>query len=186
MVRATSVKRIIAESLPILCVCMVISLFAGCFLNRGLDKKEFSIIIMMVPVINGIGGNIGSILGARLTSALHLGTIEPRLKKQKILNRNLSATAVIAIGIFSFIAILFFPLSYFGGVSISTAAESTLVLLMAGLMSIAIIVFFTVLLAFVSFSRGLDPDNVVIPVLTSIGDMTGIVCLLILATLMGI
>jgi mgtE-like transporter len=183
----TSVKRIIAESLPVLCGCMVISLFAGCFLNKGLDKiKEFSIIVMMVPAINGIGGNIGSILGARLTSALHLGTIKPKFKKQRTLNRNLSAVIVIALGIFSFIAILFFPISYLGGASISTAAKIMLMFLMASLMLTALIVFLTILFAFVSFSKGLDPDNLVIPLITSIGDMMGIVCLLISATLMGV
>jgi cation transporter-like permease len=34
-------------------------------------------------------------------------------------------------------------------------------------------------LAFLSYIRGLDPDNVVIPIVTSIGDIVGVTCLII-------
>ena len=42
----------------------------------------------------------------------------------------------------------------------------------------AIVVFATVVSAFPSFRRGLDPDNVVIPIVTSVGDVSGIACLI--------
>jgi mgtE-like transporter len=49
----------------------------------------------------------------------------------------------------------------------------------ASMVAIAVTMWCTVGLAFLSYIRGLDPDNVVIPIVTSIGDVMGVTCLII-------
>jgi len=68
-------KNIVKHSLPLLTVCIFIEIFAGQILQ---GKQEmlvlFPVFLISIPVINGVGGNIGSVLGARLASGLHVGS----------------------------------------------------------------------------------------------------------------
>ena len=69
-------KTIVKHGLPLLTICILIEIFAGQILQSNQQKLLFfPILLISIPVINGVGGNIGSILGARLASGLHLGTI---------------------------------------------------------------------------------------------------------------
>ena len=136
--------------------------------------------MMMVPSLNGIGGNLGGILGARLGSALHLGTVEPRLKG-KVLKGNIDASLLTTLGIFSFNGVVFFTIAYMWSVGFIGAVKHALAFLLAGLFLTPVIIMSTIVSAFISFRKGLDPDNVVIPIVTSIIDVAAAVCLLIIA-----
>jgi mgtE-like transporter len=175
-----SIRRILLESYPVLFVCVVIGLFAGATLQRSLDNIRGTLVVMMVPLLNGISGNLGCILGARLGSALHLGIIEPRLKG-RALRRNVDASVLTSIGIFLFISAIFFLIAYMWGMGLEGAFKHALAFMVAGMLLIPVIVFSTILFAFISFRKGLDPDNVVIPIVTSIIDVSAAVSLLIVA-----
>jgi mgtE-like transporter len=175
-----SVRRIVFESYPILFISVLIGLFAGITLQRSLSRIEGTLVVMMVPLLNGIGGNLGSILGARLGSALHLGMVEPKLKG-KVLGANVNASVLTSVGIFSFISMIFFAIAYMWGMDFIGAAKHALAFILAGVLLIPVIVLSTIASAFISFKKGLDPDNVVIPIITSIIDVAAVVCLLIIA-----
>jgi mgtE-like transporter len=55
-----------------------------------------------------------------------------------------------------------------------------------GLLLIAIVIGISVFVARFSFEHGFDPDNTVIPVVTTICDLLGIVCLIIMIGAVGI
>lgn len=175
-----SIRRIVFESYPVLLVCVIIGLFAGATLQRSLDRIPGTLVVMMVPLLNGIGGNLGSILGARLGSALHLGTVEPRLKG-KVLRKNINASVLTSVGIFLFISAIFFLIPYIWGMGPEAALKHALAFMVAGMLLIPVIISSTILLAFISFRNGLDPDNVVIPIVTSIIDVAAAISLLIVA-----
>ncbi|MDI6883600.1 MAG: magnesium transporter [Hadesarchaea archaeon] len=175
-----SVRRIVFESYPILFICVLIGLFAGVTLQGSLGRIGGTLVMMMVPLLNGIGGNLGSILGARLGSALHLGMVEPKLKG-KVLGGNVNASVLTGIGIFSLISAIFFAIAYMWGIGFIGAVKHALVFILAGMLLIPVIIASTVASAFISFRKGLDPDNVVIPIVTSIIDVAAAVCLLIIA-----
>lgn len=182
-----SVRRIVLESYPVLLACAIIGLFAGYMLNAQIEKiKEAPIILLMIPPINGIGGNIGSILGARLASALHMGMAEPKFKRQKVLSGNISASVFISVGIFSFVSLMVFAIAYMLGMVFVNSIRFMLTFLIASMMLVPIIVFATVASAFISFAKGSDPDNVVIPIVTSIVDVLGVTCLLIAVKIVGV
>jgi len=181
-----SIRRIMLESYPILFICVLIGLFAGGTLEKSLTGIKGTLVIMMVPLLNGIGGNLGCILGARLGSALHLGTVEPRLKG-RVLRKNVHASVLTSIGIFLFISVIFFVIACMWGMGFVMAAKHALAFILAGMLLTPVIVASVVTLAFLSFQKGLDPDNVVIPIATSIIDVAAAISLLIVAiTIVGL
>ena len=63
-------------SIPILTIAVCLEVFAGQLLQSGQNMLLlFPVFFISVPVINSVGGNIGSILGARIASGLHVGSI---------------------------------------------------------------------------------------------------------------
>lgn len=175
------------ESYPILMAGILIALAAGHMLNSSIAEiAELPLILAMIPPINGMGGNIGSILGARLTSALHLGTLEPRLRGQRVLRGNVTASALMSFAIFSLFGVLFFAIAYSSGISVARSFSLALAFFIAGMTLSTALMFVTIASAFVSFKGGLDPDNVVIPIVTAIGDVLGVTCLLIAIKIVGV
>ena len=175
-----SLRRILWESYPILVLCAVISLSAGLVLDSQMGSiKAFPLILVMVPPINGINNNVCSILGARLASALHMGIVEPKLGKQKVLRKNTRATWLMSIGVFWFTSAIFFGMALITGMGLARSIMLMFAFFAASMVAIAVTMWCTVGLAFLSYIRGLDPDNVVIPIVTSIGDIVGVTCLII-------
>ncbi|MGC8816434.1 MAG: magnesium transporter [Candidatus Hadarchaeum sp.] len=184
---AYNLRRILWESYPVLILCAVISLTAGLILSSQLESiKTLPLILTMVPPINGINNNVCSILGSRLTSALHIGTIEPKFGRQVALRRNIRATWIMSIGVFLFTSAIFFILSLISGINLFQSLTIIAAFFLASMAAIGVTIFCTIWLAFVSFSRGLDPDNVVIPIVTSIGDIAGVTCLIIAMKIIGV
>jgi len=178
-------KRIVLESYPVLLACVAIGMGAGFLLQSNLEKLSL-IVLMMIPPINGLGGNVGSILGARLTSALHMGTIEPRIRGQRMLRTNVTASWGMSLVTFAFAGAMFFLAAYLVGTSMLGSLRLAVAFFVAGAILTAVIVFTTITAAFISFTRGLDPDNVVIPVVTSIVDVLGVVCLIFAIQVLGV
>jgi mgtE-like transporter len=182
-----SLRRILLESYPVLALCTLISIAAGAMLNSSLDTlKRISIILWMVPVVNGAAGNIGSILGARLSSALHIGSIEPMLRGQRLLRQNIIAAFIISLGTFLFAAVLFFSVGVKLGFPLDRTLALTAAFLITGAFVSVLTVIVTIAFAFASFRGGLDPDNVVIPIMTSVMDVLGVTCLLLSIKIMGV
>jgi mgtE-like transporter len=151
---------------------------------------EFPIFLVMIPVIISVGGNIGSILGARLSSGLHLGTIEIELHG-KDLQQNVLSAALLGIISYTFLAIFILIVSPILGINIGSNGHSVLlkagyVMIGTGLLLTGIVIAISVFVARFSFEKGLDPDNTVIPIVTTLCDVLGIVCLIIMIGVVGI
>lgn len=180
------VRKIVLQSYPVLIATIFIALAAGHLLSSSAQEiAELPLILAMVLLINGIGGNIGSILGARLASALHVGTLKPKLRGQRVLRGNLVASALTSIAIFSLCSVVFFAVAWSAGIGIARSFSLSLAFFIAGMALSIAVIFITIASAFVSFKGGLDPDNVVIPIVTAVGDVLGVTCLLLLVKIVG-
>ncbi len=179
-----SLKTILEESLPVLLLAGVLSIGAGLVLHSN-SELLFALpgILAIVPSFNNMGGSVTSVLCCRLSSALHLGLIRPKIRKTKTLERNLGATLMIAV--ISFLALGFAAAGFnmLIGLRSLDLFMFPLVTLAAGVLTVILLMTISVVLSYVSYSRGLDPDNLVIPVLTSIGDLVGVVLLLVMVML---
>ncbi|MFQ5552282.1 MAG: magnesium transporter, partial [Thermoplasmata archaeon] len=76
---------IVRQSLPALIFLVVFNLVAGQILNLNEPIfLAFPFLLILVPVINGVGGNVGTVLGARLTSGLYTGSLSVRLSDRRL------------------------------------------------------------------------------------------------------
>ena len=180
-------KKIVRYSLPLLTLCVFIEIFAGQILHLGQKTLiTFPIYLISIPVINGVGGNIGSILGARLASGLHVGYINLDVRDKKI-QENLFTSILIGIIAYVILAILIYLIALFGGIQMGIGlVKFTSIIFGAGVLLVCIISLVSVLTAFLSFRKGLDPDDMVAPVVTTIGDTLGIILLFLFIGVVGI
>jgi len=171
-------KRIIRFGLPLLTLCVLIEIFGGSIMQGGQNILiNIPIFLISIPVINSVGGNIGSILGARLASGLHVGIISLDFKDKKM-HENLITSLLLGVITYVILAIIIYYVALFSGSSMGIGLiEFILILLSVGFLLICIISFTSIVTAFLSFKRGFDPDDFVAPVVTTIGDTAGIILL---------
>ncbi|WP_135303847.1 magnesium transporter [Haloarcula amylovorans] len=168
------------ESLPVLALSAVGGLFAGVVLG-GMDAEleQVAGLLVLVPALLATRGNVYGSLGARLGSALHQGIVEPRfsLADERV---NAAVAAALANGVLvsGFAAVL--TVALLAGIGRPSAPLLTLVgiALVAGLVSGILLTIAVVSVVFVGYRRGLNPDTLAGPVVTTTGDVVGIATLL--------
>ena len=178
---------IVKSSIVVLTLCIIIEIFAGQLLQGNLNRLLLlPILLLSIPVVNGVGGNVGSVLGARLASGLHVGSIEYSIK-DKQMRDNVFMALGIGMITYGILAILIYYLAVLGDIQMGIGLlQFTAVILGTGFLLILMIAVISVLTAFWSFKRGLDPDNMVAPVVTTVGDTLGILFLFIIIGVVGL
>jgi len=178
-----SVKRILAESIPILTLTTVGGVLAGVFLDDMIHYINLVPgIIILLPAILGMRGNISGALGSRLASALHLGLIEPELRWNKTLADNIYASLIlnVVMSVFlGFVAYSAYAITCPETGPPASVMDLTLISLLAGTIAGIVLTILSALLAIVTYSKGLDPDNMLAPSLATVGDIITVLCLLL-------
>lgn len=169
--------KIMKNTLPLLTLCVFIGVSSGLILDTY-SNMLYALpgLTILVPVVIGMGGNLGAILGARISSALHLGIIDLS-PADPLLGNNLLATSIV--GVLSFfitgvLGHLFCVLIGFGSIGF---VKMVLISTLSGVILTLIVAITAVLSAFISYRHGLDPDDTTIPVVTSICDVFGVLAL---------
>lgn len=174
-------KTIVRYGLPLLSICILIEIFVGQLLQQqnSLLLKQLPIFLISIPVINSVGGNIGSILGAHLASGLHIGSVTLDVK-DKTMRETVVTALFMGFITYSLLAIGIYLLGIFTGVSMEIHFLNFALILMAtGFVLVCLLSIISVFTAFISFKKGIDPDDVVAPVVTTFGDTLGIILLFI-------
>ncbi|AMD16590.1 divalent cation transporter [Methanobrevibacter sp. YE315] len=164
-------KTILKQSTPTLLLCSFLGGSAGGILNSSVETLLTNpSLLTLLPLFSGECGSLISILGARLSSALHSGLVEPLSRPKGEALHNFAICFILAIVVFPFIGIIAESSSIaFGvlGVGFDKIIEiSTL----SGLILVTIMVFLVYYISITSYNHNLDPDNIVIPVSTSVTD----------------
>lgn len=172
-------KKIVRYGLPLLTLCIMIEVYVGYILQdqEHLLLQQLPIFLISIPVINSVGGNIGSILGAHLASGLHIGsiTLDP---KDKIMHENVFTAILLGICTYSILAIGIYLIGFITGVTMGIDISRFIsIFIGTGIILICLISIISVFTAFISFKKGIDPDDVVAPVVTTFGDSLGIIFL---------
>ncbi|AEA47450.1 MgtE integral membrane region [Archaeoglobus veneficus SNP6] len=169
--------RIVRESMPILAVCTFLQFGAGAILGGELDKFiAIAGLLTVVPAFLEDGGAMGGILAARFSTMLHLGLLEPSIKPQKDVLLNFGAMHVIALVIFSLVGVIGYAVNVMLSLPTIPLIEMVLVTLLAGQLLMLMIDAMSYYFSIISFKKGLDPDNVGIPLITSFMDVLGTAC----------
>ncbi len=133
--------------------------------------------MILVPQVIAKSGSIGGIFGARFSSGMHLGFISPFRINRYLLDHLLAAA-----GFWIAISPVAAFVTYIGALVTGVAIPSLITLLYISGFTLFVIVFSSFVLDFIlaslSYRIGMDPSNVVIPLITSLGDIIGIFTLM--------
>ena len=167
----SNLKKIIKHSTPTLFLSSILGTTAGTILN-----SSFSVILnnpsilALVPLFSGESGDLVSILGARLSSRLHIGSIKASLRPSEEALRNFGIIIILALIIYPTIGLLAHFASVLLGVKSVGIENMVLISTLAGLILTPFMLMIAFYLSIITYKKGLDPDNVVIPLTTSITD----------------
>lgn len=175
-------KKIVRYGLPLLTLCVCIEIGVGQLLQYGESVliRQLPIFLISIPVINGVGGNVGSILGAHLASGLHVGSITLDIQDKEMHEVVLTAVFM-GVCTYILIAIIIYLTGMINGLQMNMDFLPFIFVITAtGCLLICVLSIISVITAFISFQRGIDPDDVVSPVVTTFGDTLGIIFLFVL------
>ncbi|RLF43677.1 MAG: hypothetical protein DRN09_04385 [Thermoplasmata archaeon] len=179
-------SSILRESLPVLLVCGFLGIFSGAILGGRIEGLiAVPSILIMLPAFLEDGGAIGGILAARLSSSLHLGSIETKRGIPKNVLKMFVTMHILGIIIFTMVGSFAYIIAKFLGISSLPLHLTIAVALLAGEMLIVVVNLIAYYISIISFKRGVDPDNVTIPTITSTIDLIGTACLIAVLIIMG-
>jgi mgtE-like transporter len=167
-------RTIVRNMFPLLVVLSVLVLVAGITLEdaRGL-LEEYAVLAVMVPTMVDMGGNLGAILSARLSTRFHLGTTELD-PTDRVLWANVLAIFALAVTIFTGLAVGAYLLGRVTGSTLGLV-DLLAISLLSGLSLALIAVVSSFTATYASYRLGIDPDNTTIPIVTNVVDVFGMV-----------
>jgi mgtE-like transporter len=183
------VRRIYRESIGILAVSLLGGLFAGGVLGSEPMRaafRQYPGLLFLLPAFLATRGNVYGAFGARLSSGLHQGLIEPELSFDDRLVNAVLASFLNGIGISVVIGVLSWGILRVVGRESARLLELVGITFVSGLLTSIVLVFGLLALVFGSYEFGLDPDNLIGPIVTTLGDVFGVVFLYVAVVLVGV
>lgn len=144
------------------------------------NRKE---IYTVYPALIDMIGDVGSVVGSTATTKLALGLLKPSFSSIRNHARSIFSAWAASIMLFAVLAVL--SLSINGLFSFPALFRLLSVLLIANVIAVAAIVILSYGIAILTFKKGLDPDNFVIPIESSFADSAMSVALLVALVLVG-
>ncbi len=185
--RLAILKQILRESLAVVVVAGSLSLVAGLTLEGRLDSlAETPALLALVPAFLASAGSLGGILSNRLTSRLHLGTVEPTTFPTGAARRDILDVYLLAVPIFALASLVADLISVLADLASPGPLAMVGVALVGGLLATTCSALVAYYGAIVSYRAGIDPDNVGIPLVTSSIDLAGSLSFIIAVALLGV
>lgn len=183
MKNLNSLTGIIKETLPILLGVMIFNVLTGLYLEQTAELifVTYPFLIIGIPALVNVAGDMADVFLARITSALFTGRIRIGFKPYSLSFVNFFGTYAVACSgylFLSFILYLMDVIIFHGTVSFF---QVVLVFLLAGTVAFVVSSGVGLTIAHVVYLKGLNPDNFTPPITTSLGDVVGTVSLLFFA-----
>ncbi len=180
-------RQIVRESVPVLAIAGVVDIIAGLTIEQRFSSfLVYPALLVLVPPFLEDSGSLGGILSARVSTKLHLGTLEPSRSPLRAVSDDILLVSVYAVPVFLFLGLSADVVSAVADLRSPGALEMIAVSMLAG----AIATTFSVLVgyygAIAAYRLGLDPDSHAIPVVTSSLDLLGALALILAIVLLGL
>jgi mgtE-like transporter len=176
-----TVRAITRATLPILLALTLVEIGSGLVLGSfEATLLQYPSLLVLVPVTIGTAGNLGSVLAARLSTAFHLGTLafdDREALADETLVGNAAATVGLALTVFPAVGAGAWALSVVTGGTELPLATVVAVSVASGAVLAVLAVAVTVVATYAAYRLELDPDDVVVPVVTNTCDVLGVVVL---------
>lgn len=148
-------------------------LLAGFFVSLAFHTINNVMFLLLYPAVLTVRGNISGILSGRLGTALHTGRVQPHLRNNtpdfySIIRSAfvLSFTVMIPVGFAGFLLSL---MTF--GVKITDLYVFITLPSLVGFLSATLTIPLTSVLSIYTFKRGLDPDTLVYPIMSTVTDI---------------
>jgi len=162
------------EALPVLAITLLGGLCSGLVLSGLFDSvADFPGLLVMVPVFLATRGNVYGSLGGRIATGLHQGLIQPRFAWNDRLVNAIIASVANAVGISIVIGSLSWGVLTLLGREPAPLGVLVGIVLIASLLTAAVMIGGLLTLLFAGYKAGRDPDNLVGPIVTTLGDVFG-------------
>lgn len=170
-------KEMAKQSLPLIVLCGLGAIVAGSTLGLMVDLfSKIPGLLVVIPGIIAMRGNINTALGSRLGSAYHLGIIDA----DNLWNEDLKQNIIGSFTLSFLISITIGILAYFSSILIGVypnPLKLTSIVIIAGIISGLILNLLTIGIIYLVFKRGYDPDNITGPALATFGDIITMLCI---------
>ncbi len=156
------------SSFTSLLLCLVFDFVGGTFLGIYFEKimVSYPLILVILPGLMGLRGNIFGAMASRFTTALYMGEMEPKLTDENVIRGILISVLL------SIIPILILWTA--GVIRLDNLSSSVLILLIVISSTILVSLllgFSTAVVTIEPFKRDLDPDMIAAPLVTTISDV---------------
>jgi len=164
-------KKIFKESLIIVVISSLMGLVSGTLLSENEEIiYTLPILLLILPSLNSLIGDISTVLISRLTSHLYIGIIPPKVQKSDRLKEDFIGLLITIL-----LSLVILILLGFGiGTTMGIQIINPLVIVFIICLSILLLFIIMFILLFISsiflFKRGKDPNNFLIPFVTSLAD----------------
>jgi len=161
------------QSLVSLCLNSSTSLVAGAVLGAITGTFErLPGLLVLVPAAIGLRGNVFSSLGNRLSTAIHLGTFRLSLRRHTLVGQNITASLALTLMLSFLLALVAKLVSVALGVAHTISIlDLALISIVGGLLGSVVVLAATMALAAGSVRFGWDLDNLIAPLVSTLGDV---------------
>lgn len=177
-----SINRIVATMLPLLALMSVLQMGSGGVLEAFKEQLVTNpSLLVLVPVQIGTAGNLGSIMCSRLSTQLYLGTFELDPHNPEI-RANIAAVFGLAATVFVLLGFSAWGIGRLLGGTLGLGKVMAISLL-SGMLLAAWVVVVSIASIWASYRLGYNPDDVTIPIVTNVSDITGVLILFAVVTI---
>lgn len=179
-----SVRSITRTLLPTLLLLTALEVAGGLTLDEfQATLLEFPTLLVLVPVTIGTAGNLGSVLSARLSTAFHLGTLSFDPTDERLVG-NAVVVVLLAVSVFPLVGVGGWVVTRLVATPRLSVGTVVVVALTSGLVLASLAIIVALVATYAAYRLGLDPDDAVIPVVTNVCDVLGVVVLFLVVQLL--
>jgi len=183
-----ALRRIVLEMTAVILFTPVLDVLAGALLRaREPQLLAVPVVLLLIPPFVSQAGALGGIFSSRIASKLQIGVITPRGLPEIPAVVDASIVIGLSFVVFTLIGTIGWALGQATGMA-SMPGSGILIggTLLAGLILTPITILAGYYLAISTYRFGLDPDNQSVPIITSVMDLAGVACILIVMTVLGV
>jgi mgtE-like transporter len=134
-------------------------------------------LFVLLPGFLGMRGNIAGSLSSRLSSALHLGSLNVKNRDDEMVKENFYASFFLVIFVSLFLGLLaYWSVYFFFGID---SWQIVYVALIAAVITNLILLPLSIRTCFWLYEKGYDPDDIMGPYVSTVGDVVGVLSILI-------
>jgi mgtE-like transporter len=185
--RLPILRQIVRESIPVLAIAGTVDVIAGITVEKRLESfAAFPALLVLVPPFLGQSGSLGGILSSRVSTKLNLGLVSPSRFSLRPVADDVLLIVFYAVPVYLLLGLSADVAAAIVGLRSPGVLDVIGVSLLAGAMTIVLVVLIAYFAAVAAYRLGFDPDNHGIPIVTSSLDLVGAFAVILAIVALGL